>query len=194
MLAKPWMPTGVMAASELPVSTASQRPVATSRAAAPIEWAPVAQAVTTVSHGPCHPWRMEMAAAPALGIIMGTRKGDTRRGPLVWKVMICSSSVFSPPTPVPKMTPRRRGSTSRSPAWPMASAATASANWANRSIRRISLTLSNRGSASKSSMARLASPGSTNRPSQKASTPVPQRASTPIPVMATRRPSIRAWR
>ncbi len=55
MLAKPWVPTGVMAASELPVSTASHRPVAIMRAALPTEWVPAAQAVTMVSHGPCQP-------------------------------------------------------------------------------------------------------------------------------------------
>ena len=55
MFAKPAMPTGVMAASVPPVTTASQRPDAMSRAALPMEWVPAAQAVTMVSHGPCQP-------------------------------------------------------------------------------------------------------------------------------------------
>ena len=46
-----------------------------------MEWVPAAQAVVMVSDGPCHPARMEMLAAPALAIIMGTRRGDTRRAP-----------------------------------------------------------------------------------------------------------------
>ncbi len=44
-----------MAASVPPVMTTSQRPIAISRAALPIEWVPAAQAVTMVSHGPCKP-------------------------------------------------------------------------------------------------------------------------------------------
>ena len=33
------------------------------------------------SDGPCQPWRMEIPAAPALAIIMGTSRGETRRAP-----------------------------------------------------------------------------------------------------------------
>jgi len=60
----------------------SHRPVATSRAAAPMAWVPAAHAVAMVSDGPCQPKRMETLAAPALAIIIGTRNGDTRRAPL----------------------------------------------------------------------------------------------------------------
>ena len=116
MFVKPWMPTGVMAASELPVMTASHRPAAIRRAAFATEWVPAAQAVTVVSQGPCQPWRMEIEAAPAFDIIIGTRNGETRRGPFSWKMRICSSRVCSPPTPVPKITPLRRGSAVISPA------------------------------------------------------------------------------
>ena len=49
--------------------------------AAGTAWVPAAQAVTMVSDGPCQPARIEMLAAPALAIIMGTRNGDTRRAP-----------------------------------------------------------------------------------------------------------------
>ena len=59
----------------------SQRPVAMSRAAAATEWVPAAHAVTTHSEGPRHPTRIEIWAAPALAIIMGTRNGETRFAP-----------------------------------------------------------------------------------------------------------------
>ena len=39
------------------------------------------QAVEIVSDGPCQPKRIETLAAPALAIIMGTRRGETRRAP-----------------------------------------------------------------------------------------------------------------
>ena len=109
MLAKAAMPTGVIAASAPPPMTTSQRPVATSRAAAAIAWVPAAQAVTMVSHGPVEAARIETSAAPALAIIIGTRKGETRRGPFSRKTPICSCRVSRPPTPVAKMTPAAVG-------------------------------------------------------------------------------------
>ena len=81
MLAKPVIPTGVMGASAAPPSITSHRPVAIRRAALPMLWVPAAQAVTVVSHGPRKPERIETVAAPAFPMIMGTRKGVTRRGP-----------------------------------------------------------------------------------------------------------------
>ncbi len=71
MLAKAAMPTPVMPASAAPPMATSQRPEATSRAAWAMLWAPAAQAVMTVSDGPCQPNRMDTAAAPALDIIIG---------------------------------------------------------------------------------------------------------------------------
>ena len=81
MLVKAAMPTSVMDASAPPPMATSSRPDATRRAAAPMLWVPAAQAVEMVSDGPCQPARMEMLAAPALAIIIGTRRGDTRRAP-----------------------------------------------------------------------------------------------------------------
>ena len=83
MLEKAARPTPVMPASAAPPMATSHRPEATSRAAWAMLWAPAAHAVVTVSDGPCHPNRMEMAAAPALDIIIGTRRGETQRGPLL---------------------------------------------------------------------------------------------------------------
>ncbi len=84
MLVKAATATGWNEASAPPPMATSHRPVVTSRAAAARAWVPAAQAVTTVSEGPCQPARMETLAAPALAIIMGTRNGETRRGPRSW--------------------------------------------------------------------------------------------------------------
>ena len=81
MFPKPAIAVGVIADSEPPASTASQMPSWMRRAALPIECVPAAQAVTVASHGPCQPKRIDTDAAAALAIIIGTRKGDTRRSP-----------------------------------------------------------------------------------------------------------------
>jgi hypothetical protein len=81
MFVNPAMPTGVMAASLPPAATTSQRPLATHMAASTSAWVPAAQAVLTVWHGPCQPQRIETVALGAFGIIIGMRKGDTRRAP-----------------------------------------------------------------------------------------------------------------
>ena len=48
-----------------------------------MEWVPAAQAVVMVSQGPRQPWRMDTEAAAPFDIIIGTRKGETRRAPFV---------------------------------------------------------------------------------------------------------------
>ena len=50
-------------------------------AASTSAWVPAAHAVLTVWHGPCQPQRIDTVALGALGIIIGTRNGDTRRAP-----------------------------------------------------------------------------------------------------------------
>ena len=55
MLPKPASDVTVAAASAPPVTTASQRPQAISRAAFPMAWVPAAHAVQIVSLGPCRP-------------------------------------------------------------------------------------------------------------------------------------------
>ena len=101
MLPKAASATGVMAASAPPASTASQRPVAIRRWPARIECVPDAQAVVIVSHGPRQPRRIETVAPPAFAIIIGTRNGETRRGPFSSNTPIWASIVLRPPTPVP---------------------------------------------------------------------------------------------
>src|SRR5271167_3617758 len=81
MLVKPAIAISTITASAPPATATLQRPEATRRAALPIACVPAAQAVVTVSHGPPRPKRIETAAVAALGIIIGTRKGETRSGP-----------------------------------------------------------------------------------------------------------------
>ena len=109
MLANAATATGCRLASAPPPTTTSHRPEAIRRAAAAMAWVPAAHAVTMTSEGPCHPRRMEMPAAPALAIIMGTRRGETRRAPRSLYTPTCSARVSNPPTPVAKITPDRAG-------------------------------------------------------------------------------------
>jgi len=81
MFVKAAIPTSVMAASAPPPMATSNRPDATSRAAYPMLWVPAAHAVVMDSDGPCQPVRIDTLAAPALAIIIGTRRGETRRAP-----------------------------------------------------------------------------------------------------------------
>ena len=135
------------------------------------------------SDGPCHPWRMEIPAAPALAIIMGTSRGETRRAPFSLYTTTCSARVSKPPTPVAKMTPALAGSASISPASFTAMSAAAMLNWAKRSSWRASL-LPNHCSGSKSGTSPPTTDG-VSRPSQSASTPRPQQVTAPSPVIAT---------
>src|SRR5574344_1819424 len=59
----------------------SASPYFTIRAASPIEWAPVAHAVTTEIFGPWKPHLIEMFPAAILIIPLGIKNGLTRRGP-----------------------------------------------------------------------------------------------------------------
>src|SRR5664280_467699 len=150
-------------------------------------WAPAAHAVVMVSDGPCQPMRMETAAAPALVIIIGTNRGETLRAPFSPKMRIWVSRVSRPPTPVPMMTAQRPVSAVISPASSKAMEATATLNWANRSVWRASLTVNHR-SGSKSGTRRSPMGGGPLSPDHRASVPTPQHETTPTPVMATRRP------
>ncbi len=75
------MHTGLTQASVPPATTSSAVPSRTMRAASPMAWAPVVQAVDTARFGPVRRWRMPTSAAVALAIIIGTRNGLTRSGP-----------------------------------------------------------------------------------------------------------------
>ncbi len=126
MLRKPASAMSTMTASAPPATATGQRPWATRRAALPIAWVPAAHAVVTVSHGPPRPKRMDTAAVAALGIIMGTMKGDTRSGPFSNRTRYCSRTVCRPPMPVVTMLPASTRGPS-SPLWRHASSAAISA-------------------------------------------------------------------
>jgi hypothetical protein len=118
--------------------TTSATPSRISRAASPIAWALAAHAVVMHRFGPLHPNCIAMVPAVALAIIIGTRNGLTRAAPFSWYTIACSSSVFRPPTPVPKITALRAGSESVTPASLSASAAAAKPSCVTRSTRRAS--------------------------------------------------------
>jgi hypothetical protein len=115
MLVKPATAVEVKAASVPPAKTTSQRPEVIKRAALAMACVPAAQAVHEFSAGPWKPWRIETAAGAALGIIIGTKKGETRRAPLSRSTFISASRVSIPPMPVPMKTPERDGSAVRVP-------------------------------------------------------------------------------
>ena len=73
--------SGVSAASEPPVSTASASPVWIMRTEVASAFAPAAQAETMPKTGPRRSWRIAIAAEPALPIISGTASGATFSGP-----------------------------------------------------------------------------------------------------------------
>ena len=99
------------AASVPPATIASTSPRWIIRAASPIECAPVEHADAIEKPGPCRPRRIAICPAAALGIIIGTKSGETARSPSSSHVLHSACRVVSPPTPVPTMTPMRRGST-----------------------------------------------------------------------------------
>ena len=124
----------VSAASVPPATTTSASPRTIIRVASPIAWAPVAHALETLKPGPWAPSRIAITPAAALGIIIGTKSGETARSPPSSHASHSFCSVFSPPTPVPMSTPRRSGSTpSGSPASSAACMAAATASCVKRS-------------------------------------------------------------
>ena len=181
MLPKLATPMVQPADSVPPVTTASHIPQEIRRAAYPMAWVDAAQAVVIVSFGPRKPYRIEIAAPEALDIIIGTRNGDTRRGPLARRTSIWSEVERRPPTPVAKMVPKRCDSTSGRPACSKASAAAARANCSTLSARRASFGLSKYGCGSQSAISMLCEPVIPGplRPSQNAFFPIPQGATTP---------------
>ena len=71
----------VSAASVPPATTTSASPRWIMRSASPIACAPVAHAEATEKPGPWAPRRMAIVPAAALGIIIGTKCGETARSP-----------------------------------------------------------------------------------------------------------------
>src|SRR3954452_14565481 len=192
--------TGVIHDSLPPVITTSDVSSRMRRAASPIACALAAHAVEMQRFGPVHPSCMATVPAVALVIIIGTRKGLTRAGPFSTYTCSCSSSVMSPPMPVPRITAQRAGSALGSPASASASTAAANPSCVTRSRRRASFgpryavgsksgTSPPMRTASGDGAYRLIVPA-VERPlsnrDQYASTVVPAGVLTPRPVTATR--------
>ena len=80
-LVKPATPMGVMELSVPPATMTSASPCWMARMASPMEWVPVAQAVTTFRLLPFKPNWIDTFPAAMLLIINGTRRGLIRPGP-----------------------------------------------------------------------------------------------------------------
>ena len=129
----------VIAASAPPVRTASQRPLAIKRWPASRSSACRRRTRSTiVSQGPRQPKRIEIAAAPAFAIIIGTRNGDTRRGPFSNSTPIWSCHGREPADAGTDLDTGQRRVDVDSPASSRAMTAAPTANWAKRSTRRTS--------------------------------------------------------
>ena len=100
--------------------------------ASPIAWPPVAQADTVVKFGPVIPNWMAIWPAPTFGMPIGMRNGLIRSGPRRALIVMPSTSVPTPPRPVPEDHPgplgqRRPRAAPGRPAWSSASRAATSA-------------------------------------------------------------------
>ena len=85
--AKPAIPMRHTAASAPPATMTSASSNWISRAASPMAWAPVEQAVTTAWFGPLKPYLMETWPEARLMSAAGMKNGDILRGPRSWRVM-----------------------------------------------------------------------------------------------------------
>ena len=187
MLRNPAKVMGSMTDSPPPTMATSARPEAIRRAPAAMACVPAAQAVVIVSTGPRQPNRMATCAAPALGMIIGARNGETRLAPRSSSTCCWATRVPMPPMPVPMMTADRSASNSLSPLSVTASTAAATVTWAKRSTRRTSLG-PKKTAGSKSGIMRSPEKVPSRSPAKSADTPTPQHDSAPRPVTTTRLP------
>lgn len=109
---KPAMPISQIGLSVPPATMTSASPSAISRAASPMAWAPVEQAVTTAWFGPLKPKRIETWPETRLISAPGMKNGETRFGPRSLISTAVSAIEDSPPMPEPIMTPVRSRSSS----------------------------------------------------------------------------------
>ena len=135
---KPATPIGVILASVPPATITSASPCWMERNASPMEWVPVAHAVTTLMHFPLRPNWIETFPAAMLLIIKGTNNGSTLPGPFSNSLFSLRSNACKEPIPDPTLTPTRKGSSfsMSMPDVSRASFAAATANWQKGSIRR----------------------------------------------------------
>ena len=136
------MASGVSAASEPPVTTASASPHWIMRQAVPIACAPAAQADSVANDCPRRSWRIDTAAEAALPMSSGIDSGETAFGPFSSSSLWFASSVPMPPMPVPISVAMRVASYGNSSDQPASSSASSEATIANcekRSARRACL-------------------------------------------------------
>ena len=122
-----------MPASVPPAIIVSASPRRIVSEASPIAWPPVAQADTVVKFGPVIPKLIAICPAPTFGMPIGMKNGLIRSGPRSALIEMPSTSVPTPPSPVPRITPVRSASSPSSragrPAWSIASRVATSPNW-----------------------------------------------------------------
>ena len=135
------MAMGVTTASVPPASIMVALPRRIISVASPMQWAPVAQAVTTVRFGPRRPNMMLTWPLAMFAISMGMKNGLTLSGPRSSNVLCWASSVYMPPMPEPTITPMRSAFSGVTSSFASSSASleAAMAKWRKRSILRTSL-------------------------------------------------------
>ena len=144
MAANPPMPMSVTLASVPPTTMTSARPRSMSSAPSTMALLLEAHAETVAKLGPRRPCRIEIWPGAMSMIIMGTKNGESRRGPWCANPTTWSWNIFIPPMPDPKTTPVRACCSSVNvdvsiPASARASSEATSAYWQNASRRRASL-------------------------------------------------------
>ena len=108
---KPPIPSWLEAFSQPPATITSASPYAINRAAKPIAWVAVVQAVEVARFNPLIPWRIATCPAAIFTMAEGTKNGEILRGPSLLSFTAVSSMVVIPPIPEPIITPIRSGST-----------------------------------------------------------------------------------
>ena len=104
---KPAIPISVIGLSAPPATITSASPYLIKRAASPIAWAPVEQAVATAWFGPLNPCLIDTCPDTKFIKAPGIKKGDTRLGPLSLSKLAVSAIDPNPPIPEPIITPVR---------------------------------------------------------------------------------------
>src|SRR5690606_3063593 len=193
---------GVRPPSVPPVMTTSASPRWIMCTASTNAWTPAAQAATEVTVGP---WILNCIATwldAMFGANSGIRNGLTRFGPLSRRTLTSCSIVGIPPPPVLTITPTRSvfSPVTSNFACSRASRVAATANCANRSMRRAALKsmksfawksgtspamVTSRPDGSNPWILRMPERPSTS-PDQSASRPIPRGLTAPTPVTTTR--------
>ena len=140
MALNPATAKGVMVDSTPPASITSASPRRMMCHASPMEWAPVAHAVTMERFGPLAPVWIATCPGARFAMAMGMKNGLTRRGPDSSSTLCWFSISGSPPSPAPMDTPTRSAASPLTsyPASSRAIRAVATAYWMNVSILRAS--------------------------------------------------------